>query len=50
VLGFAANLMKEFGKRNYEQVAYINFESSKLLKNLFVDDYDTKRIISAIQI
>lgn len=28
----------------------MNFESSKLLKNLFIDDYDTKRIISAIQI
>ncbi len=43
-------LMKEFGKKNYKQVAYVNFESSKLLKNLFVDDYDTKRIIPAIQI
>lgn len=43
-------LMKEFGKRNYKRVTYVNFESSKLLKSLFVDDYDTKRIISAIQI
>jgi len=43
-------LMKEFGKRNYKQVAYINFESSKLLGNLFEEDYDTNRIISAIQI
>ncbi|MCG8308884.1 MAG: ATP-binding protein [Cytophagales bacterium] len=43
-------LMKEFGKRNYKQIAYINFESSKLLKNLFVDDFDIKRIISVIQI
>lgn len=43
-------LMKEFGKRNFKQTAYVNFESSKLLKNLFVDDFDIKRIISAIQI
>jgi len=43
-------LMTEFGKRNYSQTAYVNFESSKLLKSLFVDDFDTKRIISAIQI
>ncbi len=43
-------LMKEFGKRNYNQVAYVNFESSSALRNLFKDDYDTKRIVSAIQI
>ena len=43
-------LMKEFGKKNYKQVAYINFESSGPLKSLFKDDFDTKRIIAAIQI
>lgn len=43
-------LMKEFGKRKYSQIAYVNFESSKLLKSLFEDDFDTERIISAIQI
>jgi len=43
-------LIKEFGKRNYKQVAYMNFESSKLLGNLFAEDYDINRIISAIQI
>ncbi len=43
-------LIKEFGKRNYKQVAYMNFESSKLLRRLFEEDYDTNRIISAIQI
>jgi len=43
-------LMKEFGKSNFKQTAYVNFESSKLLKNLFVDNFDIKRIISAIQI
>lgn len=43
-------LMKEFGIRNFKQTAYINFESSKLLKNLFVDDFDITRIISAISI
>jgi uncharacterized protein len=43
-------LMKEFGKREYEQTAYINFESSKLLKNLFVDNFDLQRILTAIQI
>jgi len=43
-------LMKEFGRRNFEQTVYINFESSKFLKNLFEADYEIKRIISAIQI
>ena len=43
-------LMKEFGKRNYSQIAYVNFESSMLLKSLFDDDFDIERIISAIQI
>lgn len=43
-------LLKEFGKRNYQQTAYVNFESTKLLKNLFVDDFDIKRIVSTIGI
>ena len=43
-------LIKEFGKNEYAQTVYVNFESSKLLKNLFVDDYDIQRIITALQI
>lgn len=43
-------LMKEFGKREYLQTAYINFESSASLKHLFSTDFDIQRIISAIQI
>lgn len=43
-------LMKQFGEREYTATAYINFESSKTLQNLFADDFDTKRIITAIQI
>jgi predicted AAA+ superfamily ATPase len=43
-------LMKEFGKSNFKQTAYVNFESSNVLKNLFVENFDTKRIISAIGI
>lgn len=43
-------LMKEFGKREYTQTAYVNFESSKLLKSLFVDNFDLQRILTAIQI
>ena len=43
-------LMKEFGRTEYEQVAYVNFESSKLLQTLFVDNFDIQRIITALQI
>lgn len=43
-------LMKEFGRREYEQVAYINFESSDSLKTVFRDNFDVKRLITAFQI
>jgi len=43
-------LMKEFGKKEYAQIAYTNFESSKLLSTLFINDFDIKRIIAALQI
>ena len=43
-------LMKEFGKNEYTQTVYVNFENSKLLKTLFVDNYDIARIITALQI
>jgi uncharacterized protein len=42
--------MKEFGKREYEQVAYINFESSDSLKSIFKEDFDINRLITAFQI
>lgn len=43
-------LMKEFGKREYEQVAYINFEFSDSLKSIFKEDFEVKRLITAFQI
>lgn len=43
-------LMKEFGKREFSQVAYLNFESSARLKELFVADFDIGRIIAAFEI
>jgi len=43
-------LMKEFGLKEYDQTAYVNFESSKILKDLFSMDYNIDRIINAIQI
>ena len=43
-------LMKSFGNEEYAQCAYVNFESSQHLKNIFEDDFDIKRIVTALQI
>lgn len=43
-------LMKEFGKNEFELVVYLNFESSLRIKNLFIEDFDVKRIISTIEV
>ena len=43
-------LMREFGKNEFEQVVYLNFESSERLKSLFVSDFDIKRILSVVEI
>jgi len=42
-------LMKEFGRTGYEQTIYLDFEKNKRLGNLFSDDFDIKRIITALQ-
>jgi len=42
-------LMQEFGKTQYAQTIYLNFERNKRLKTLFSDDFDIKRIIVALQ-
>ncbi|MGA1978629.1 MAG: ATP-binding protein [Bacteroidales bacterium] len=42
-------LMKEFGRSQYAQVVYLDFEKNKRLKGLFNDDFDIKRIITALQ-
>jgi predicted AAA+ superfamily ATPase len=43
-------LMKEFGKNEFEQVVYLNFESSERLKSIFAVDFNIKRILSTIEI
>lgn len=43
-------LMKEFGKKNFEQTIYFNFEKNKRLKSIFDTDYDVERIITALEI
>ncbi len=43
-------LMKEFGKRYYENCVYINFDNNERMKNVFEQDYEIDRIISALKI
>jgi predicted AAA+ superfamily ATPase len=43
-------LIKEFGRVAFKNVAYINFENSERLKELFLLDFDIPRIITEIEI
>ncbi len=41
-------LLKQFGKENYDGVAYFNFDHDKDLYNLFVNTKDPKRILEQL--
>lgn len=41
-------ILKEFGRKEYENVAYINCDHNEQARNLFSNGYDIKRIIMAI--
>ncbi len=43
-------IMKKFGALHYQQVVYINFESSVRLQTIFKDDFDINRIITIFEI
>ena len=43
-------LMKEFGLNEYNDLAYIDFETTRSLQTLFEQNLDTDRIFTAIQI
>ena len=43
-------IMKEFGKRCFKNTVYINFDNNPRMKTVFEQDYDIKRIISALKI
>lgn len=42
-------VMKEFGRKEYEKVVYINCDNEPLTKTLFVDDYNIDRLILGFQ-
>ena len=43
-------LIQEFGKQEYKQTVYINFEKMKVVQNLFEEDFDTQRILASLSI
>ena len=43
-------LMKEFGRKEYAKCAYVNLETNPALKSLFTENFDIRRILTALQI
>lgn len=41
-------VLKEFGRREFESVAYINCDNNAMVKDLFAPDYDIDRILLTI--
>lgn len=41
-------ILREFGKREYENVAYINCDNNPAVAGLFAEDYDMKRVLLVI--
>ena len=43
-------LMREFGKKAFKKMVYVNFENEPRFHNLFIKDYNTARIISMLEL
>ena len=43
-------LIQEFGKAEYKQMVYINFEKNKAMCDMFLSDLDSKRLITNFEI
>ena len=43
-------LMKEFGRRYFQNVVYINFDNNPRMQQIFEQDYDIRRILLAFQV
>lgn len=43
-------LAQEFGRRQYESVAYVNLDGNTQMKNLFELDYDIDRIVEGLEV
>ena len=43
-------LIQEFGKQEYKQTVYVNFEKMKVVRNLFEEDFDVQRILTSLSV
>lgn len=43
-------LMKEFGQKEFKNVVYINCDTEPLMKDLFKEDYDIRRLLLGFQV
>ncbi|GAP72145.1 hypothetical protein SAMD00024442_25_33 [Candidatus Symbiothrix dinenymphae] len=43
-------LIEEFGRQEYKQTLYVNFEKMKVVKNIFDEDFDVQRILTALSV
>jgi len=43
-------LIQEFGKTEYRQTAYINFERAEKMRDIFLADLDPQRLITAFEL
>jgi predicted AAA+ superfamily ATPase len=43
-------LIEEFGRQEYKQTLYVNFEKMKAVRNLFEEDFDVQRILTALSV
>ena len=43
-------LIQEFGKQEYRQTVYVNFEKMKHVRTIFEEDFDIQRILSSLSI
>ena len=43
-------LVQEFGKTEYRQMVYINFERAEKIRNIFLADLDPQRLITAFEL
>ena len=41
-------ILKEFGRREFENIAYINCDNNAMVKDLFLTDYNVERILLTI--
>ncbi|MDR3116968.1 MAG: ATP-binding protein [Puniceicoccales bacterium] len=43
-------LMREFGRRHFDRVAYVNFDHNPAMERLFSSDMDTARLVRGLEI